>query len=178
MNPEAPEGVTERPEDTEERKEAQGPEEAEKTEQPAAPEKPQEPQNTMINRGAAAAFSTAAAIAATAPNAATASTATAATILNPRFVLEARTSTSKLQLPTHTPNVRRDSSKTNNSWNQRSNFNLEIVPEATHKSMPPGGADKMGKLGLLECSFLSCSECLFQCQEPAGTSPPPANMCS
>jgi hypothetical protein len=67
----------------------------------------------MINRGAAAAFSTAAATAATAPNAATASVATAATILNPRFALEACTSTSKLQLPTHTPNVRRNSSKTN-----------------------------------------------------------------
>jgi hypothetical protein len=26
------------------------------------------------------------------------------------------------------------------------------------------------------CSFLSCSECVFQCQEHAGTSPPPANM--
>jgi hypothetical protein len=76
----------------------------------------------MINRDPAAAFSTGAAIAATAPNAATASTATAATILNPRFVLEARTSTSKLQLPTHTPNVRRDSSKNNNFVKPRNEF--------------------------------------------------------
>jgi hypothetical protein len=76
----------------------------------------------MINRGAAAAFSTAAATAAIAPNAAIASGATAATLLNPRFAREARTSTSKLQLPTHTPNVRRDSSKTNNFLKPRNEF--------------------------------------------------------
>ena len=86
----------------------------ERTEQPDEPEKPQEPQDTVINPGAAAASSTAAAIAAAAHNAAIASVATAANILSSRFPREARTSTSKLELPTHTSNVRRAFSKTNN----------------------------------------------------------------